>query len=227
MLKECQRCGTCCRKGPPALHEQDIGLYTSGLLRKGDLLTLRQGEWVYDSVKDALLVLPEEIVRLKAGPGGQSCSFLSEEDSSCRIYEQRPEECRAMKCWDPAEFEAMYQQGRIGRNRLIPRSSALAEIIAEHEQACSYARIRPLAEKLLQSADQQAAQELAAIIRQDEEMRSFLQERAEAGQEVLDFLFGRPLTRTLPGFGIKVERQGDGYRFHREGNARVRRLLRI
>jgi len=225
MITECQRCGTCCRKGPPALHGQDVELYVSGVLGKQDLLTLRRGEWVYDSVQDALMALPEEIVRIKAGPGGQSCHFLSAEDNACRIYEQRPLECRAMKCWDPGEFESIYQQGRIGRMDLIPPDSALGEIVADHEARCAYERIGSLAERVVQSNDAAAAAELAAIIQQDEDTRAYLRQQTEAGEDVLNFLFGRPVARTLPAFGLQAKWEEGTYRFFKVGNPRLRRLV--
>ncbi|MFW6054622.1 MAG: hypothetical protein ACOC9D_01860, partial [Thermodesulfobacteriota bacterium] len=47
----------------------------------------------------------------------------------------------------------------------------------------------------------------------DLEIRKSFQDKTKAGDFVLEFLFGRSLIQTLPGFGLEVRETGRGYRF--------------
>ena len=51
--------------------------------------------------------------------------------------------------------------------------------------------------------------ELAEIIKYDMEIRKLVVSRGGLDAEILEFLFGRPLTKTLPNYGIKVQQQDE------------------
>lgn len=202
----CVRCGTCCQKGGPALHLQDRSLYLDGHLAKGDLLTLRKGERVYDNVREKVIELGEEVVRLRACAGSTACLFFDDASNRCSIYDYRPIECRVLKCWDPTGLTAMYHTDRIGRLGLISQESALGILIEEHERRCGYAQIKPLAEAVHRKSNK-ALQEIAARIEYDHGIRESLKQKAGAGESELEFLFGRPFQETLPTFGLNVQVQ--------------------
>ena len=215
----CQRCGTCCRNGPPGLHEDDKPLYDGGRLGKADLLTLRAGEWVYDNIEARRRILPEEMVRLRTKPGESSCLFFNSRQNSCEMYEHRPRECRVLSCRDTTAIRSVYQQDRLNRRHLIPEESALFAIVSLHEEHCAYERVRVLAEAIIAKGKPNAQEvaELADIVQHDRQMRTAFQEKTGVPDPVLEFLFGRALLKTLPGFGLEIRETADGYRFlHRE-----------
>ncbi len=213
----CQRCGTCCRNGPPGLHEEDKPLYDGGWLGKADLLTLRTGEWVYDNIEEKRRILTEEMVRIRTKPGEGACLFFNSRQNHCEIYEHRPLECRVLNCWDTAAIRNVYEQHRLNRRHLIPEDSALFAIVSLHEERCAYERVRVLAEAIIARGEQnnRELEELSDIVQQDRRMRTALQEQTQVPEPVLEFVFGRSLDKTLPGFGLELRETREGYRFLR------------
>ncbi|MCF8104054.1 MAG: YkgJ family cysteine cluster protein [Desulfohalobiaceae bacterium] len=211
----CQRCGTCCRKGPPGLHRLDKRLYEQGTLQKGHLLTLRQGELVRDNVMDRTIRLSEEMVRIRSKSHEAACIFFDGKTSGCQIYESRPLECRVLECWDTSKIQQVYAEDRLTRADLFLPDSALGQIADAHEHHCSYARVAELADRIRANAepDKRDLQELAGMVVQDLGIRKSFQDKTKAGDFVLEFLFGRSLVRTLPGFGLEVRETEEGYRF--------------
>ena len=187
---QCLRCGTCCRKGGPALHHIDADLYLQGRLKKTELLTLRKGELVFDNVQDRVVSLEQEIIRVRSMLKSRACVFFDSENNACSIYDYRPWECRALKCWDPSELEMSYEKKRLNRFDLIAVSCALGEIVKDHEMKCSYARIRELVTVIRNDQDRQAMQELGSILDYDLSLREQMRQKAGAESEELEFLFG-------------------------------------
>lgn len=210
MIDRCQRCGTCCRKGPPGLHIEDACLYSSGVLRKEHLLTLRRGERVYDNVQGRIARLEREMVRIKADSRG-GCLFLDRKSNLCAIYASRPAECRALKCWDTSSITRIYDQGRLTRLDLVARDTALGEIMQAHEAACGLDRAEALLSRMKQG-EEAALQELGSLLEHDEAMRQGLRKKARTGPDALDFVFGRPLAELLARAGLQVESGPEGYR---------------
>ncbi len=210
----CRQCGTCCRKGGPALHKEDRHLVMNGLIPADSLYTIRTGEPVQDNVADRLAYASGDILKIKGHGDGWCCRFLDDEIDRCTIYDRRPAECRAMQCWDTAAIEALYDRDRLTRKDLLEEVEGLWDLIADHDQRCSYKTIREQADRLsLDEAGQTAALEnITEIVKYDESLRKLLVENGHASQEMLDFLLGRPLTATLHGFHIKVEQTTDRIR---------------
>ncbi len=52
------------------------------------------------------------------------------------------------------------------------------------------------------------------IIRYDAEIRKLVVARGVLDPEILDFLFGRPLTKTLKNYGIKIHQEGKKIRLN-------------
>ncbi|MFW5722226.1 MAG: YkgJ family cysteine cluster protein [Desulfohalobiaceae bacterium] len=205
-VTSCARCGTCCSKGGPGLHVQDVELYASGSLTKDDLLTLRKGERVRDNVRGGVIDLDHEVVRVRSNAGSSACCFYDPVEKGCAIYAQRPLECRVLKCWEPAGLMSMYDRDRVGRLELIPGGSALGELILEHEQHCGILEVRELVTGAT-SGLEKALKGLADMLRFDASLRRGLQDRTGASDQVLEFLFGRPLPRILPVYGLRATQQ--------------------
>jgi len=206
---ECACCGTCCRNGPPGLHLEDVKLYTDGVLDKARLLTLRRGEPVRDNVAGRVMDLPEEMVRLKSDPDSGACIMLQGENH-CLVYDRRPLQCRALKCWDTSELERIYSRNRAARTDLIPEESALAEIIREHERGCFLPDLRDAVESLRREGGGAAVKRIGEILRRDRWFRDYLRENTGAGEDVLQFLLGVPLEEILHRMGIAAEETESG-----------------
>jgi len=211
-IHECQRCGTCCQKGGPALHQADKPLVDQGILPASCLYTLRRGELARDPVSEDLIELPTELIKLKGQNESWTCTFFAVDDAQCRIYAHRPLECRSLKCWDTAEFEKLYPSNRLTRRDLLEDVPGLWELVTDHEKRCAYAAIKKLVAQLVANDRDAVMQMLVEAARFDTEIRNLAVEKAGLDVAMTDFLFGRPLMQTITMFGIKVEKHDDGYK---------------
>ena len=213
-LESCRRCGECCQRGGPALHTVDRPLVEKGLIPAACLYTIRPGEPVHDNVAGRLAFAEADIIKIKGGAEGWTCCFLAEDGRGCRIYADRPEECRRMQCWDTRAIEALYRRERLSREDLLGGVTGLWELIAHHEERCAYRRLKELVPRLSasSSARSKAMTTIREMVSYDESLRALLVEQGQAEADMLDFLLGRPLTRTLAGFHIQVERTDNAIR---------------
>jgi Fe-S-cluster containining protein len=196
-LPSCSRCGTCCRKGGPALHREDRHLVEQGLIRTRDLYTIRRGEWVHDPITEALAQAAGDIIKIKGGSGTWACRFLDDGSHACRIYADRPLECRTLTCWNTAAIERVYAIGRLTREDLISGIAGLWELIDEHQKRCDVERVHRLRLPADGPGAGRLAREVAEIIRYDTELRNLVVSRAGIEAGMTDFLFGRPLRQVL------------------------------
>lgn len=211
----CERCGSCCLKGGPALHAKDLRLFEEGVLDYRQVYTLRAGELVQEQIKGGLAPLRAEIVKI-AGVGDNrwTCVVYDNDEHACTIYDERPEECRTFNCWAPEDLEEMYEKDRLTRADIVPQGSALAQLIAEHEAEVPYAELEPLA-YAFQDGDEQAGEQLVDKIIWDAAFRSAFAEKTEATPEEMNFLFGRPLTKTIAQYNLGVVKDGQSYKLRK------------
>lgn len=203
----CRRCGACCIKGGPALHREDLPLVTRGVIGLQFLYTLREGELAMDNVAGGLCPVSDDIIKIKGQGQGWTCVFFDAAAKGCQIYASRPVECRVLKCWDPGQLAAMYARDRLTRRDLIAGVDGLWELVLHHSRRVPHGRIR----QLLASAgprglDPDASAVLMTMVRYDLSLREVLVEKGKARPDQLDFLFGRPLTATLPPLGLTFTR---------------------
>ncbi|MEW5909060.1 MAG: YkgJ family cysteine cluster protein [Thermodesulfobacteriota bacterium] len=194
---ECRRCGECCRKGGPAFHLEDRGLIETGQIAAKFLFTIRKGEPAYNNVTGFLIPSPSDIIKIKGKKESWSCLFFEEPYADCRIYEYRPVECRILKCWEPAALERMYDKNRLTRKDLLQEIKGLWDIVEEHSVKCAYETIRAV---LLEDGKKKTAgysKKLNEMIFYESELRALTVEKAKLDPELLDFIFGRPLSETL------------------------------
>lgn len=202
------RCGTCCEKGGPGLHREDRMLIEKGGIPSKYLYTIRAGEYAYDNVKGCLAPVASDIIKIKGQEGSWSCIFFEAHKKSCCIYDDRPLECRALKCWDPGELEQIYEHNRLSRKDILSQVKGLWELIDDHQARCDYANIKILIQDIDGPRRKRARQKLVEIIQYDAEIRKLVVEKGGLKPEMLDFIFGRPLTETLPAYGIKIRQEG-------------------
>ena len=205
----CLRCGTCCRKGGPTLHREDRDLVESGVLPVNLLYTIRTGEIVRDPVRETTLYADSDIIKLRGSGRDWRCVLFDEDNSQCRKYDNRPAECRAMECWDTREIEAMYAHDRLTRQDLLGGIEGLWEFIIEHEDKCDYRKLRYLKSEMEDGDNGDAADQILEMIRYDAAARELSVEKAGTDPEHLEFLFGRPMSVTINGLGLRLKKEGE------------------
>ncbi|SDL47197.1 Putative zinc-or iron-chelating domain-containing protein [Maridesulfovibrio ferrireducens] len=213
-MKECKQCGTCCRKGGPALHSQDLHLLSiEGGIDLTDIVTLRIGELAYDQPEGAVVPLASEILKIKGVGQEWTCKFLAPSTQACRIYKDRPIECKTLFCGDPEPLRKMYDKDRITRKDVLPEGHPVFEIIEEHELKCAPLQLAELAKKILENWENSAELQvdLLEMLVYDKSIRDLLVEKSGLPADSMEFFFGRSLNRVLSGFGIIATPNGSSF----------------
>jgi len=203
---ECKRCGTCCKKGGPALHDEDKQIIDQGSIPLASLYTIRKGELARNNVTGGLIVLPIEIIKIKSRPDESVCMYYHDKDASCEIYDKRPFECRAMECWNSDKIAALYDQNRLTRARLLEKVDWLIDLVNIHESECDLDKVQALVNDR-EAGDAGAASALTEMINYDFHLRSVVTEKGNISSDMLDFVFGRPLSEIFSRqFKVKIEK---------------------
>lgn len=209
---QCRRCGDCCKNGGPALHRDDLGLFSSGVLETGHLLTLRLGEPAYDQPAGAVAPLEEEVLKLRPGADGKSCMFYDAANSLCAIYENRPLECRLQACWNEEPLRDAYREERICRLDVLAPESAALEIVRLHEQQCGFQALAAAAGKLHAQPGVAAEAAVFKILETDTAFREGVARKLGQSPEELHeyflFLLGRPMQDSLSFYGLRLTYDG-------------------
>lgn len=204
----CRRCGTCCRKGGPALHLEDRYLVWEGKIPLKDLFTIRKGEPAYDNIAETLAPAPSDILKIKpVAADGTACVYFQHDQKGCAIYAHRPWECRTLACWKPQPLIDQYQLKRLTRRHLLSTIEGLWDLVCDHQKKCDYREIARLAAGLHKKKnDLKAKNRLMELIRYDQFLRESIVERSTLTPEMLEFLMGRALRVTIRMFQLKLVR---------------------
>ncbi len=208
-ITACIRCGTCCKKGGPSFHHADKRLIEEGIIHSRWLYTIRKGELAYDNVRERLLPADSDIIKLKGQNDSWTCIFFDESQRACRIYAHRPMECKALQCWDTRRLEKIYAKHRLTRADLISEIEGLWGLVEDHQRRCDYDAIQKLVKALDRPQKKKTRKQLIEIIQYDSEIRKLVVAKAGLSADMLDFLFGRPLTLTIQNFGVRVNPSGE------------------
>lgn len=195
--KECKRCGTCCKKGGPSLHIEDMGIIVDGHIPAGHLYTIRKGEPVRDDIAGEIIYAPSDIIKIKGRGKSWRCFYYNDDEKECGIYRYRPLECRVLKCWDTNDIEDIYGKGLLSRKDLIGGIAGLWELVADYDEKCSYEEIKKIISKGDMRKQERLSKKTAELIEYDKTIRELVVKKGNLDSELLDFLFGRPLTVTL------------------------------
>ncbi|MEZ4525510.1 MAG: YkgJ family cysteine cluster protein [Desulfobacterales bacterium] len=207
--KGCLRCGTCCRKGGPAFHHEDKSLIDKGKILCEYLFTIRKGEMAWDNVRGIAHPQTSDIVKIRSREDSPACIFLDEAENACTIYPDRPLECRVLNCRDTRGIEKIYAEKRISRQDLLGSVAGLWNIIETHQRRCDYDLIRKLVAELRQGK-RDGLEKTGEMILYDLHIRSLIiEKRGTEMEKMTDFLFGRPLWKTLEPMGIKIRIEGE------------------
>ncbi len=196
-FKECKRCGTCCRKGGPSFHFEDKGIIEDGHIPARHLYTIRKGEPVRDNISEKIVYAPSDIIKIKGQKNGWTCFYYDEIEKRCAVYKYRPLECKLLKCWDTREIERVFGKNLLTRKEVMSSVEGLWELIVEHDQRCSYKEIRKLTDEHGKTKKENLSEKVDEIIAYDKIMRELVVKKGQLDSELLDFLFGRPLSVTM------------------------------
>lgn len=203
-ISKCIRCGTCCKKGGPVLHHEDKQILLNGFINYQHLITLRKGEKVFNPVKERFENLEFELIKIKNRDDGTSCYFFNETSNSCLIYENRPIECRLLKCWDTSDIIKIIGKNTIKRKDIINSYDPIIEIIDSHEQDCSGHEIEKLLSLVNLNENREIFKRLTIFLQKDISIRKFTFENLDVNRDYELFLFGRPMTQILKERGLTV-----------------------
>ena len=195
------------------MHRSDRKRVERGAIDLADLFTIRTGEPVYDNVRNEAARAAGEIIKVKGRNGSQACRYYAAPDNRCEIYTDRPLECRLLNCWDTTDIEAAYAVDRLTRQELIGSVKGLWELIADHEERCSYLKLARRLERMKVQRDKQMAEQIAESINFDTQLRLLLVDRHQMNPDLLDFLLGRPMEIIFTGFGYQIRREEGLVRF--------------
>lgn len=203
----CIRCGTCCRKSGPTLHQEDIPILLSGRIKHHQLVTIRKGELVFDPVTQSLRPTDKELIKLHGRNGKWACRFLDDATSECTIYEHRPLECRLLKCWDTTDLVAVIGRSTLVRTDIINPGDAVAKVIQFHERKVPLDDLQDLVTRLAEQRVQQevALRKLEKMIGLDLAIRTNAFEKLGLDKQYELFIFGRPLTALMESYGLQFE----------------------
>ena len=79
----------------------------------------------------------------------------------------------------------------------------------QHENRCHYSVLEKHV-KQIESQGARAIEEILSLMKFDHDIRPFVSKKMGIELRDMDFLFGRPLTETIPMFGLKVTKEPDG-----------------
>lgn len=207
----CVGTGDCCRKGSPSLFEEDLELVKNEEIPWKELVTLRSGERARAPEDGEPFDLPEEHLKIREDPETGACVFYDEEGEKCRIYVNRPLQCRAQACWDPEPGLELMEEARLSRARLFQEVPVLRDLILEHERRWPFSALREAMGRI-ESSSGEKVEDALRLLAEEASFRELVEEKMGVPTEVMSFLFGRSYTDLVALFGLQVVREEDGSR---------------
>lgn len=209
----CIQCGTCCRKGGPALHREDSALLQNSVIRPENLITIRKGEQAFSPLTGKVEPTPCELVKINGRQGEWTCCFFDDATAACTIYSNRPYECRLLECWRTEKILSVVYKDTLTRHDIIHRRDKVMELIMIHEHQCPSTRIEELLSELSGDIDtKDIIAELTELVRHDLAIRTHAIRHAVLPEALELFILGRPLFKQLAGLGIDtIEKKGNVY----------------
>lgn len=194
----CKRCGTCCRRGGPALHYEDQVLLDREIIKPENLITIRRAESALNPINNQIEASAKEFVKIAGIAGSWQCSFYQEAPPACLIHHDRPLECRLLQCQDTGLLEKVIGHNYLNRSRIIPDSNPILETIIAHEELCSYNDANELVGHLEPRKDNsEVCDALNKIILKDLSIRNQAVSLYDLTIGLEMFYFGRPMFQTI------------------------------
>lgn len=213
VLPSCVQCGECCRKGSPVLRTEDMDLLRTEKIPWDALYTIRSGEPVTSPDGGKIFFLVDERIKLREKEFSKECIFLDPDTLLCKIYDNRPLECRAQACWDPTGYMELENQPYLTRKDLFAHIEVLWDVIEAHRIRCSFEKLYNLIIQLKEGISTKQADDIASriidLVSYENHFRSFMAEQLNIPESILDLVFGRSLERLLFLFGYRIRIEGD------------------
>jgi len=203
----CVRCGECCEISSPTLLAPDLALFQREILTWNEVYTLRPGEQVTNR-EGKPETLREERLKIREVPGSHQCWFYQAATNACRIYEDRPEQCRRQECWG-GEAPVLEAAGLLTREAILGGVQEVWDLVAAHRERCGLDRVLQ-ALKDLDTGPDAAGEVLFDALHSDHYLRQMLQEDWELSAPATEFILGRPLTQFLKDHGINATLTPEG-----------------
>lgn len=205
--ESCVRCGECCELGSPTLLTPDLALFQQEVLTWDQVYTLRAGEQVADR-EGKVTTLKEERLKMREVPGSRQCWFYLAAGHTCRIYDDRPEQCRRQNCWGvPAPPPAKAQL--LSRRHLFGNIPEVWDLISAHEERCAYGLVaQALAD--LGAGREEGGDPLFEALHFDHYLRQLLLDDWGLTPAATELLLGRPLTEFLKTHGLNATLTPEG-----------------
>jgi Fe-S-cluster containining protein len=190
----CMRCGTCCKKGGPILHQEDKKILLDGHAGHQHLVTIRKGELSINPLTDALEPVHEELIKVTGKHDEWTCIFYNAQKSACLLYKNRFLECRLLKCWDINDFLSVFGKSTLTRSDLINAGDAILDVMKDHDRLCPASDFEKLISYVLRGKNKEKnKKKLAVFVHKDMEIRTFAIHELGMKAEFEHFIFGRPL----------------------------------
>jgi Fe-S-cluster containining protein len=171
-------------------------------LRAGEKVTSREGEVTH---------LPEERLKVREVPGTRQCWFYLAATNACRIYDDRPEQCRRQHCWGEPE-DAPEPEAFLSRRHLLQVLPEIWEIVSAHEERCALADVARAVTGLAEGREE-AGDPLFEALHFDHYLRQMLLQDWGLSTAAIELLLGRPLSEFLRDQGLTATLTPDGV-FH-------------
>ncbi len=197
------------------MHTEDRQLVEAGILKLGDLITIRHGEYILHPISDAPLPAKEELLKIQGKGGSWCCKFLDNDSLTCTIYNNRPLACRLLKCWDPDDVLKITGKELLNRFDLIPPSNPLFSLTKKHDSECPVPDITSLVDQLFDKKQrEETLARMSGLANRDLQARLYAAQMYHLSLADELFYFGRPIFRILEQVGISAKESVEGLSLH-------------
>jgi Fe-S-cluster containining protein len=205
---ECRQCGTCCLKGGPALHVEDLESIRNGKLPVNRLITIRKGELAHDPLVGRVQAVAYELVKI-CGTGRDWRCFYYAAVKGCTIYTSRPSACRVLKCWDSDEILALIGKDILTRLDILEVGDPLRLLVEEHERRCPCPDMELIRDSLL-GGSLNDLDGLQRLVDTDLGFRGQVVKDHNLSLAEELFCFGRPIFQLLQAAGVGITEAAEG-----------------
>jgi len=206
---KCKRCGTCCEKGGPALHTQDLPLIEKGFLSFEKLISIRKGELVHDPVSNSVKPVKTELLKIRGIKDLWTCIFYDKTRNGCTIYNHRPLACQTLKCWNTDDILKLAGKDLLSRLDIVKEGNPLKERLIEHENLFPCPDLKTISRTMTRSSKQRI-KKLEKIINKDLAYRILAIDEFKLSVSQELFYFGRPLFQLLTPLGFTPRETSSG-----------------
>jgi Fe-S-cluster containining protein len=147
--------------------------------------------------------LENELIKLRERSNG-GCVFLK--DSLCQIYENRPLQCRWLRCWDGTHAGQLEDRPRLTRQDIFAGEQRSLDLIREYEIKMPGDQLA----RAFQAAAEGFQQIALDMIEMDLRLRAGVQASFGYHFDSLDLLWGRSALEVAKSHGLALGSSKDG-----------------